>query len=289
MHAFGNGRHVGSGHGTNIEKSFVFHQQSLIGTSGINHVTILGLTIGLPNKLHEKRVINIHTQCFQFCLNTGTLDLSHNGWGHRVGLVGEKLGIFNEKGVNNVNWTQAQNDTPITWYKRYFDAPSGNDPVALDLTSLSKGMVWINGESIGRYWVSHLSPLQKPSQSVYHVPRSLLKPKDNLMVVFEEHRGKPEGIVLTTVKRDNICTFVSELFPGQALSSLSESSNLRTVAHPEAHLKCAGKKVIHSIAFASFGNPEGLCGNYSRGSCHAPQTKAVVGKVTFHYHATHLS
>ncbi|RZS01488.1 hypothetical protein BHM03_00031333 [Ensete ventricosum] len=150
----------------------------------------------------------------------------------------EKLGIFDEKGVNNVNWTQAQNDTPIAWY---------------------------------------------------HVPRSLLKPKDNLMVVFEEHRGKPEGIVMMTVKRDNICTFVSELFPGQALSSLRESSKLRTVAHPEAHLKCTGKKVISSIAFASFGNPEGLCGNYSRGSCHAPQTKPVVEKVTFHYHATHLS
>ncbi|RRT52535.1 hypothetical protein B296_00040236 [Ensete ventricosum] len=150
----------------------------------------------------------------------------------------EKLGIFDEKGVNNVNWTQAQNDTPIAWY---------------------------------------------------HVPRSLLKPKDNLMVVFEEHRGKPEGIVMMTVKRDNICTFVSELFPGQALSSLRESSKLRTVAHPEAHLKCTGKKVIRSIAFASFGNPEGLCGNCSRGSCHAPQTKPVVEKVTFHYHATHLS
>ncbi|RWV82675.1 hypothetical protein GW17_00055805 [Ensete ventricosum] len=150
----------------------------------------------------------------------------------------EKLGIFDEKGVNNVNWTQAQNDTPIAWY---------------------------------------------------HVPRSLLKPKDNLMGVFEEHRGKPEGIVMMTVKRDNICTFVSELFPGQALSSLRESSKLRTVAHPEAHLKCTGKKVIRSIAFASFGNPEGLCGNYSRGSCHAPQTKPVVEKVTFHYHATHLS
>ncbi|RWW61959.1 hypothetical protein BHE74_00030935 [Ensete ventricosum] len=123
----------------------------------------------------------------------------------------------------------------------------------------------------------------------YHVPRSLLKPKDNLMVVFKEHRGKPEGIVMMTVKRNNICTFVSELFPGQALSSLRESSKLRTVAHPEAHLKCTGKKVISSIAFASFGNPEGLCGNYSRGSCHAPQTKPVVEKVTFHYHATHLS
>lgn len=37
----------GSGHGTNIEKSFVFHQPIALG-AGINHVTILCMTIGLP-------------------------------------------------------------------------------------------------------------------------------------------------------------------------------------------------------------------------------------------------
>ncbi|RWW05138.1 hypothetical protein GW17_00031611 [Ensete ventricosum] len=49
---------------------------------------------------------------------------------------------------------------------RYFDAPSGNDPVALNLSSMGKGQVWINGESIGRFWVSYLSPLGKASQSM---------------------------------------------------------------------------------------------------------------------------
>lgn len=48
--------------------------------------------------------------------------------------------------------------------QRYFDGPSGTDPVALDLSSMGKGMVWINGQAIGRYWVNYLSPLGKPSQ-----------------------------------------------------------------------------------------------------------------------------
>jgi len=37
----------------------------------------------------------------------------------------------------------------------YFDAPGGNEPLALDMRSMGKGQVWINGQSIGRYWLSY--------------------------------------------------------------------------------------------------------------------------------------
>lgn len=37
----------------------------------------------------------------------------------------------------------------------YFDAPSGNEPLALDMRSMGKGQVWINGESLGRYWMAY--------------------------------------------------------------------------------------------------------------------------------------
>ncbi|RWW65819.1 hypothetical protein BHE74_00026850 [Ensete ventricosum] len=47
-----------------------------------------------------------------------------------------------------------------------FDAPQGTDPVALNLTNMGKGEVWINGESIGRYWASFKAPSGKPSQSL---------------------------------------------------------------------------------------------------------------------------
>lgn len=55
-------------------------------------------------------------------------------------------------------------DTDIL-FQAYFDAPEGDDPVAIDLRTMSKGMAWINGKSIGRYWSSYLSPLGVPSQS----------------------------------------------------------------------------------------------------------------------------
>ncbi|RRT51283.1 hypothetical protein B296_00025678 [Ensete ventricosum] len=195
----------------------------------------------------EHRLAGVHTVVIQG-LNAGTLDLSHSVWGHQ----------------------------------RYFDAPSGHDPVALEMSSMGKGLVWVNGESIGRYWISYLNPLGKASQSGYHVPRSFLKPKDNLMVVFEEHGGKPEDIQIMMVKRDDICTVVSDLHPANVRSWSRKNSQIQSVdddAKPEARLKCTGKKVIQSIDFASFGNPDGMCGNFTVGSCHTPQAKAVAEKV----------
>ncbi|KAJ8490304.1 hypothetical protein OPV22_012025 [Ensete ventricosum] len=281
MHAFVNGKYIGSGHGTKIEKSFVF-QKPMDLKAGTNHIAILGLTVGLPDSgaYLEHRLAGVHTVVIQG-LNAGTLDLSHSVWGHQVGLTGETLGIFSEKGVNAVKWEEAKSDTPVAWYKRYFDAPSGHDPVALEMSSMGKGLVWVNGESIGRYWISYLNPLGKASQSGYHVPRSFLKPKDNLMVVFEEHGGKPEDIQIMLVKRDDICTVVSDLHPANVRSWSRKNSQIQSVdddAKPEARLKCTGKKVIQSIDFASFGNPDGMCGNFTVGSCHTPQAKAVAEK-----------
>ncbi|RWW05136.1 hypothetical protein BHE74_00055296 [Ensete ventricosum] len=116
----------------------------------------------------------------------------------------------------------------------------------------------------------------------YHVPRSFLKPKNNLMVVFEEHGGKPKDIEIVTVKRDNICTFVSAQHPAQIGTWSREDSQIRSAvgdAKPEARLECGEKKVIRSIVFASFGNPDGMCGNFTVGSCHTTQAKSVVEKV----------
>ena len=39
-----------------------------------------------------------------------------------------------------------------------FLAPEGKGPLALNLASLGKGQAWVNGQSIGRYWIAYLSP-----------------------------------------------------------------------------------------------------------------------------------
>ena len=48
-----------------------------------------------------------------------------------------------------------------------FDAPMGNDPVALNLSSMGKGEAWVNGQSIGRYWSSYHDDKGNPSQIMY--------------------------------------------------------------------------------------------------------------------------
>ncbi|GMY06731.1 beta-galactosidase 16-like [Fagus crenata] len=97
----------------------------------------------------------------------------------------------------------------VDW-KALFDEPAGNDPVALNLGSMGKGEAWVNGESIGRYWVSFHTSDGNPSQKRYHVPRSFLKPKDDLLVLLEEENGYPLGISLDTISRTKVCGLVSE-------------------------------------------------------------------------------
>ncbi|KAK9101294.1 hypothetical protein Scep_024724 [Stephania cephalantha] len=97
--------------------------------------------------------------------------------------------------------------------------PRGNDPLALDMGSMGKGQVWINGESIGRHWPAYKasgscggcnyagtygekkcqSNCGEASQRWYHVPRSWLKPTGNLMVVFEESEATCIGQQACTV------------------------------------------------------------------------------------------
>ncbi|KAF3541392.1 hypothetical protein F2Q69_00019481 [Brassica cretica] len=99
-----------------------------------------------------------------------------------------------------------------------FAAPPGNEPLAVDMNTMGKGQVWINGRNIGRHWAAYkakgncgrcnyagtftatkcLSNCGEASQRWYHVPRSWLKPQ-NVIVVFEEWGGDTSGISL--VKR----------------------------------------------------------------------------------------
>jgi len=61
-------------------------------------------------------------------------------------MIQQHLNVWNEK-LMGYNWS-------LTWnLQAYFNAPDGVEPLALDLSSMGKGQVWINGQSIGRYWM----------------------------------------------------------------------------------------------------------------------------------------
>ncbi|VFQ78401.1 unnamed protein product [Cuscuta campestris] len=281
--AFVNGEYVGFKHGNNIEKSFVFRKAVHL-KPGSNDITLLGILVGFPNSgaYMEKRFAGPRAVTLQG-LMSGTLDISMNSWAHSVGVAGEKLQIFTEEGAEKVRWSPLTNDHgPMTWYKTYIDAPEGKKPVAIRMSKMSKGMVWVNGRSIGRYWVSFLSPLQQPTQSEYHIPRAFLKPKNNLMVVLEETGGDPESIEVVTVNRDTICSYVSDYFPPHVKSWERKGDEFRQISddelRPGARLTCPDDKIIKKIEFASYGDPLGACGNFAVGNCSAPNSVKVVEK-----------
>ncbi|XP_043714479.1 beta-galactosidase 13-like [Telopea speciosissima] len=280
MHAFVNDEYIGSGHGSHIEKSFTFRKPVKL-KPGVNQISLLGMTVGFPDSgvYLEHRLAGVLNVFIQG-LNLGTIDLTHNGWGHKVGVEGEKLHLYTQGGSHRVQWTEAKGSgTALTWYKTYFDAPEGDEPVALNLTSMSKGMAWVNGKSLGRYWVSYLSPIGKPSQSEYHIPRAFLKPTDNLLVLFEEIGGNPEEVTILTVNRDTVCSYITEHHPPQVKSWLGQDSEIQSgldIIKPQASLKCPNHKVIVEVEFASFGDPFGACGDFTIGTCTTVDTKEIV-------------
>ncbi|PHU12194.1 hypothetical protein BC332_19124 [Capsicum chinense] len=160
--------------------------------------------------------------------------------GFPVGLKGETLSLCTLNGSSSVKWVKdlllAQKQ-PVTFYKATFDAPEGNDPLTLDMGSMGKGQIWINGEGIDHQWPGYIargicgecsyagiysakrcqSNCEQPSQRWYHVPRSWLKPSGNLLVVFEEWGGDPAGVSLDRRATSRVCADILKTYSSQGM------------------------------------------------------------------------
>ncbi|KAL5066527.1 hypothetical protein RYX36_028264 [Vicia faba] len=281
LSAFVNGQYIGSDHGSHEKKSFQFEKPANFKV-GTNYVSILATTVGLPDSgaYLEHRYAGPET-IFVFGL-ARTINLSTNGWGHQVGLKGERHRVFTEEGSKNVKWVPVTGAArAVSWFKTRFITPEGKGPVVIRMTGMGKGMIWVNGQSIGRHWMTFLSPLGKPTQSEYHIPRSYLNAEDNLLVILEEEKACPDQIEIMNVDRDTICSNIRENDPANVNSWVSRHGQFRKVSKttgPYASLKCATGKKIVAIEFASFGNPSGYCGNFTFGNCDAASAKSVVEK-----------
>lgn len=119
----------------------------------------------------------------------------------------------------------------------------------------------------------------------YHIPRSYIKPKDNLIVVFEEEHANPEKIEFLLVNRDIICSYITEYDPPHVRSWARKDDRIKTVVddvRPAAHLKCPNHKKFIKVEFASFGDPYGACGGFVLGNCTSPLSKQIVEEVIFY-------
>ncbi|KAI0508070.1 hypothetical protein KFK09_014204 [Dendrobium nobile] len=293
LNVFINGQLAGSAY-AGLQDPRLTYSGSVKLWAGNNIISILSASVGLPNvgEHFESWNIGVLGPVTLNGLNEGRRDLTSQTWTYQIGLKGEALNLHTLSGSSSVEWGELLPKQPLTWYKAFFNAPEGNDPLAIDMISMGKGQLWINGQSIGRYWPGYIatgdcSPCDyrgefnetkcqsncgAPSQRWYHVPRSWLNPTGNLMVLFEEWAGDPTGISMATRNVGSICAHVSEWQPSMI------SWRTKDYKNPKVHLSCEQGKRMTTIKFASFGNPQGACGYYSVGNCHANKSYDVFVK-----------
>ena len=113
----------------------------------------------------------------------------------------------------------------------------------------------------------------------YHVPRSWLKPTQNLLVIFEELGGDPTKISLVKRSVSSVCADISEYHPNIKNWHLDSYGKSEEFHPPKVHLHCSPGQTISSIKFASFGTPLGTCGSYQQGTCHSSASYAILEKV----------
>ncbi|RYQ98337.1 hypothetical protein Ahy_B08g094391 isoform B [Arachis hypogaea] len=299
LHVFVNGQLSGEQHiaGTaygSLEFPKLTFSQAVKLRAGVNKISLLSVAVGLPNVGPHFETWNagVLGPITLYGLNEGRRDLSWQKWSYKIGLKGEALSLHSLSGISSVDWIQGSlisQRQPLTWYKTTFDAPAGTAPFGLDMGSMGKGQVWLNGQSLGRYWPAYKasgtcdscdyagtynenkcrSNCGEASQTWYHVPHSWLKPTGNLLVVFEELAGDPNGIFLVRRDIDSVCADIYEWQPNLRSYQMQASGKADKPIRPKVHLSCGFGQKISSIKFASFGTPEGSCGNFHEGSCHA--------------------
>ncbi|XP_059453357.1 beta-galactosidase 16-like [Corylus avellana] len=227
LYGFVNGNFVGSAHGSLFNRSFAL-EKNVSFNNGTNYVSLLSVMVGLPDSgaFLERRFAGLRRVSIQD--KEDFKNFTNYEWGYQVGLLGENLQIYTEIGSSNFRWSKlgSSNNQPLTWYKTLFDAPAGEDPVALNLGSMGKGEAWVNGQSIGRYWVSFHTSNGIPSQTWYNLPRSFLKPTGNLLVLLEEENGNPLDVSIDTVSISNVCGNVARSFtsnPARVISWVGQN------------------------------------------------------------------
>ena len=137
-------------------------------------------------------------------------------------LKGEELEIYTGKGAERVTWKPMEGSIleptdGLLWLRGSFEVPKtllafvgGAQPnqtaLVVNLQGLNKGMAYVNGFHLGRYWLiegncgnggcapphhgnhcfMHWAGCGKPTQHLYHIPFEILKQSGNTLTVFEE-------------------------------------------------------------------------------------------------------
>ncbi|MDK3157968.1 beta-galactosidase [Kamptonema cortianum] len=203
-----------------FDSEYFSQDVSLTLTPGEHELAILCVAIGLlkgewmigfANMAEERK--GLWGQAF---LNGQQLP---GPWTLHPFLTGEKLGFWRPDD-SAASWQSVSEKTSkgaLNWFRAEFTPEDPRDAFALDLLGMGKGLAWVNGQCIGRYWLIEARKAEKvhrehdliiegeeteegvPGQRYYHIPPDWIREGKNSLVLFEEQGGDPTQVRLMRI------------------------------------------------------------------------------------------
>lgn len=93
---------------------------------------------------------------------------------------------MNDAFIRNLTSSTTEIDKPGLFFKGHFNLSDVADTY-VDVSKYQKGIIWINGHNLGRYW--NIGPQKK-----LYCPACWLKPGKNEVLIFDQHQMEPQTI-----------------------------------------------------------------------------------------------
>lgn len=146
-------------------------------------------TVILPKTDVENPVLDILVEAMGH-INFAEFMIDRKGITDRVVLNGMTLMNWEvyqfplkENWIQNLSKTERISDLPGTFFKGTFNLKEAADTY-FDMSGYKKGMVWVNGNNLGRYW--EIGP-----QKRLYCPQSFLKAGENTVVILDLLQNEP--------------------------------------------------------------------------------------------------
>lgn len=200
----------------NTSKNHWQHTYEIKLKEGVNKLTVLVSALGLikgdwmidaPQSEEKKGLIG------KVLLDDKAVRIN---WTLEVGLTGEACKLYEPLPGASADWQPLKRGQRYRWFRTTFKLEDRSAAgYAIDMSSMYKGLIWLNGQCIGRYWqipvadpknpeawqapiIELGTPAGAPTQRYYHLPKEWLK-EVNTLVIFEETTANPDK--LTILKR----------------------------------------------------------------------------------------
>merc|ERR1712228_639725 len=185
-----------------LDQTFRFNANNYTVASERYNIGILVCSMGMDNGGYLQQT---NTKGIVGSVLLNGKNINETGWISEGKLFGEYLQLFDESSFDKVVWNKDIDDgvgQALTWWRSSFDTPSD-----IDMIGAIKGVVYVNGYNLGRYWMissvcngqahSHSDISIKwdvtyckglPLQRYYSLPVDWLNPvgQSNDIVIIEE-------------------------------------------------------------------------------------------------------